>query len=64
MKTIRLKVKDFAQKRGQSAYMVAKIERAEAIDNFDAILSAADAIMIARGDLETQLPFQDAPAVQ
>jgi len=59
-----LKVKGFAQKRGQSAYVVAKIERAEAIDNFDGILSAADAIMIARGDLGVQIPLQDVPAVQ
>jgi len=59
-----LKVKEFAQMRGQSAYVVAKIERAEAINNFDAILSAADAIMVARGDLGVQIPLQDVPAVQ
>jgi pyruvate kinase len=58
------KVKGFAQKRGQSVFVVAKIERAEAINNFDAILSAADAIMIARGDLGVQIPLQDVPAVQ
>jgi len=58
------KVKGFAQKRGQSVYVVAKIERAEAIDNFDEIVSAADAIMIARGDLGVQIPLQDVPAVQ
>ena len=59
-----LKVKEFAQKRGQSLYVVAKIERAEAINNFDAILSAADAVMIARGDLGVQIPIEDVPAVQ
>ena len=59
-----LKVKGFAQKRGQSAYVVAKIERPEAIENFDGILSAAEAIMIARGDLGVQIPLQDVPAVQ
>lgn len=58
------KVKAFAQKDGQSAYVVAKIERAEAIDNFDEIVSAADAIMIARGDLGVQIPLEDVPAVQ
>jgi pyruvate kinase len=58
------KVKDFAQKRGQSTMVVAKIERAEAIDNFDAILSAADAIMIARGDLGVQTPLENVPVVQ
>ncbi|NWH04788.1 pyruvate kinase [Desulfobacter latus] len=59
-----LKVKEFAQKRGHSAYVVAKIERAEAIDNIDEILLAADAIMIARGDMGVQIPLQDVPAVQ
>jgi len=59
-----LKVKRFAQAKGQSAYVVAKIERAEAINNFDGILSEADAIMIARGDLGVQIPLQDVPAVQ
>ncbi len=58
------KVKAFAQKEGQSAYVVAKIERAEAIANFEEIVTAADAIMIARGDLGVQIPIQDVPAVQ
>ena len=59
-----LKVKRFVQKRGQSAFVVAKIERAEAIVNFDEIVAAADAIMIARGDLGVQIPLEDVPAVQ
>jgi pyruvate kinase len=59
-----LKVKDFAQEKGLFAYVVAKIERAEAIENIDGILSAADAIMVARGDLGVQIPLQDVPAVQ
>jgi len=58
------KVKGFAEGRGQSAYVIAKIERPEAVDNFDAILSATDAIMIARGDLGVQIPLEDVPAVQ
>jgi pyruvate kinase len=58
------KVKDFAQEKGLAAYVVAKIERAEAIDNIDGILSAADAIMVARGDLGVQIPLQHVPAVQ
>ena len=59
-----LKVKEFAQKRGHTAYVVAKIERAEAIENIDGILGATDAIMIARGDMGVQIPLQDVPAVQ
>lgn len=59
-----LKVKEFAHNKGYSAYVIAKIERAEAIENIDDILSVADAIMIARGDLGVQIPLQDVPAVQ
>lgn len=59
-----VKVKDFARERGQSAYVVAKIERAGAIDNFDEILAAADAILIARGDLGVEIPLQEVPVVQ
>lgn len=52
------------QKRGQSAYVVVKIERAEAIDNFGAILSEADAVMIVRGDLGVQISLEDMPSLQ
>ena len=44
------KVKVFAQKDGQSAYVVAKIERAEAIVNFDEIVTAADAGMVEKNE--------------
>jgi pyruvate kinase len=59
-----LKVKEFARKKGKSIYVVAKIERAEAVKNIDEILDVADAIMIARGDLGVQIPIEDVPAVQ
>ncbi len=41
--------------------LVAKIETAEAIDNLDEIVRTADAVMVARGDLGTQLPLEDVP---
>ncbi len=44
--------------------IVAKIERREAVDNFDGILAAADAIMIARGDLGIELPSEEIPILQ
>ena len=59
-----MKVKRFAQEKGQSAFVIAKIERSEAIGNFDELLAVSDAIMIARGDLGVQIPLQDVPAVQ
>ncbi len=44
--------------------IVAKIEKPEALDNIDDILDAADAIMVARGDLGVELPPQAVPNAQ
>ena len=44
--------------------IIAKIEKKEAIDNFDEILEVSDGIMIARGDLGVELPAQDVPVFQ
>lgn len=46
------------------AALVAKIEKAEAIANFDAILEQADAIMVARGDLGVETPAEQVPVHQ
>ena len=58
------RVKKFAEAKGSFVYVVAKIERAEALENIDEIVEAADAIMIARGDLGVQIPLEDVPSVQ
>ncbi len=44
--------------------LVAKLERPEAIDHLDAILEAADAVMVARGDLGLEIPLERVPRVQ
>jgi pyruvate kinase len=44
--------------------IVAKIETRPAVDDFDAICDAADAVMIARGDLGVELPFERVPILQ
>lgn len=44
--------------------IVAKIETRPAIDDFDAILEVADAVMIARGDLGVEMPFEEVPIIQ
>ena len=44
--------------------IVAKIETRSAIDDFDAILEVVDAVMIARGDMGVELPYEEVPIVQ
>ncbi|MDJ0777832.1 MAG: pyruvate kinase [Gammaproteobacteria bacterium] len=49
---------------GSQAGLVAKIERAEALENLDEIIRASDAIMIARGDLGVEIGDAKLPAAQ
>ena len=44
--------------------IVAKIETRRAIDEFDAILEVAAAVMIARGDMGVELPYEEVPIIQ
>lgn len=44
--------------------VVAKIERAVALDHLDEIIDAADAVMIARGDLGEEIPIERIPFIQ
>ncbi|MBA2632894.1 MAG: hypothetical protein H0U86_07855, partial [Chloroflexi bacterium] len=44
--------------------IVAKIETRPAIDAFDAICDVADAVMVARGDLGVELPYEEVPILQ
>jgi pyruvate kinase len=44
--------------------IIAKIEKPEAVKNFDGILKEADAIMVARGDLGVEMPESQVPIIQ
>ncbi len=49
---------------GDKALLLAKIEKPAAIDQLDAIVDLADAVMVARGDLGVELPPEDVPPAQ
>ena len=52
------------QEAGGKAWLVAKIERAEAIERLDEIIDAADAVMVARGDLGVEIGDAELPGLQ
>lgn len=47
------------EKRNLNAQIVAKIENQSSIDHLDEIIQAADAVMVARGDLGVEVPYQE-----
>jgi pyruvate kinase len=49
---------------GGRALLVAKIERAEAVEHIEAITAASDVVMVARGDLGVEIGFAEVPGVQ
>ncbi len=57
-------VRDILKKNGSSLPIISKIERKEAVRNFDEILAASDGIMVARGDLGVEIPLKEVPLVQ
>ena len=49
---------------GQDIGIICKIENQEGIDNFEEILAEADGIMVARGDMAVEVPFEKVPIIQ
>jgi len=57
-------LRERVQAAGSPALLIAKIEKAEALEELEAILNAADAVMVARGDLGVEIGPAAVPLVQ
>jgi pyruvate kinase len=58
-------ISDLRSRLGDSGTLiVAKIEKDTALENIEAILTKTDAVMVARGDLGVELPFEQVPIAQ
>jgi len=57
-------VRKTAKDLGYQPFIIAKIERSNALENIDEIIEAADGIMIARGDLGVEVPIERIAVVQ
>jgi pyruvate kinase len=57
-------VSDLKTRVGRRALVVAKIEKAQAVEDIRGILTESDAVMVARGDLGVELPFEQVPLAQ
>ena len=49
---------------GADTWVIAKLEKPQAIQHLEAILETADGVMIARGDLGVEMPPEKVPAIQ
>ena len=56
--------KDLIESKGHHTPVIAKLEKPEALAKLDAILTVADGVMVARGDLGVELPQENVPTWQ
>ena len=59
-----IRLREELSRRGSRARIVAKIEKPQAVENLDAIVAQADAVMVARGDLGVEMDVARVPAIQ
>jgi pyruvate kinase len=58
------RVHEIMDEEGIRLPVIAKIEKPQAVENLEEIINAFDAVMVARGDLGVELPFEEVPLVQ
>jgi pyruvate kinase len=59
-----MQLRELFPKTGHLPLVIAKIEDQEALRNLEAIIHEADAVMVARGDLGIEIPYEELPIVQ
>lgn len=59
-----LEIRELVNSLGGDQLLIAKIENEEGLNNSEAILEAADGIMVARGDLGVEVPPEEVPLIQ
>ncbi|MFV1987228.1 MAG: pyruvate kinase [Gemmatimonadota bacterium] len=52
------------QAMDKASLLIAKIEKGQALDGLEEILSESDSVMVARGDLGVELPYEEVPMIQ
>ncbi len=57
-------IREVLAEYNSSIRIIAKIENREGVNNLDSILSVADAVMVARGDLGVEIDFTELPGIQ
>ena len=63
VKDVRAAMEKFSKGK-RLPWLIAKLEKPEALDNLEAILEVVDGVMVARGDLGVELPPERVPALQ
>ncbi|NLL00551.1 MAG: pyruvate kinase [Clostridiales bacterium] len=59
-----LEIRKMLNKHNSQIKIIAKIENLQGVNNIDEIIREADGIMIARGDMGVEIPFEELPALQ